>query len=225
MTKRTLLIFLVRLIFRLLAKVDAQGIENVPRQGGLLLCTNHLSILDPPVIVLYSGREDLTAIVTKKHRKNLFLRWVVNIMDGIWLNRDEADTQAIRAAQELLKKGGGLGISPEGTRSPSHALIEGKIGAAYLADRAQVPVLPVAVTNTHKIMSYLKRLRRAEIGIRFGKPLMLPPIDRKDREAGLRRNTDEIMCQIAALLPEENRGVYRDHPRLKEILQETTPVA
>ena len=218
MDKRAALRGVVRFLFRLLAKVEVHGVENVPKSGGLLICTNHLAIFDPAFIYVFSGRKDLSALVAKKHQKNPFLSFVVNLVGGIWLNRDEADTQAIRAAQEFLKNGGCLGISPEGTRSPTHALIEGKTGAAYLANRAEVPVLPVALANTHNIASSLKRLQRPKIVVRFGVAFELPPVDRKDREAGLRRNTDEIMCQIAALLPEENRGVYRDHPRLQEIL-------
>jgi 1-acyl-sn-glycerol-3-phosphate acyltransferase len=224
MDKRAVLRGVVRFLFRLLMKVEVCGEENVPQSGGLLICTNHLAIFDPAFIYVYSGRKDLSALVAKKHQKNPLLRYLVNFVGGIWLNRDEADTQAIRLAQDFLKNGGCLGISPEGTRSPTHALIEGKTGAAYLANRAEIPILPVGLVNTHQIVPSLKRLRRPQIIVKFGIPFELPPVDRKDREAGLRRNTDEIMCQIAALLPEENRGVYCDHPRLREILSERQAV-
>jgi 1-acyl-sn-glycerol-3-phosphate acyltransferase len=205
--------------------VDVYGLENVPKSGALLICTNHLSIVDPGFVFVFSPRKDLSALVAKKHQKNPFLRLIVNTAGGIWLNRDDADTHAIRAAQEILKNGGCLGIAPEGTRSHTHGLIEAKTGAAYLADRAQAPVLPVGIAHSDRIVEDWKRLHRPRITVRFGTPFQLPPVDRKDREAGLRRNTDEIMCQIAALLPEEHWGVYRDHPRLKEVLIEKQAVA
>jgi 1-acyl-sn-glycerol-3-phosphate acyltransferase len=81
-----------------------------------------------------------------------------------------------------------------------------------------VPVVPAGIYGTEKALGSLARLRRPRIHLRFGIPFTLPTVGRQAREAGLQRNTDEIMCRIAALLPAEYRGVYGQHPRLREIL-------
>ena len=144
---------------------------------------------------------------------------MVSVIRGIWLNREEIDTRALRAARDHLKSGGVLGIAPEGTRSQTGGLIQAKTGVAFLADQAGVPILPVGVSGTWKITKEILTLRRPRINVKFGEPFTLPPIDRKERDAGLNRNTDEIMCRIAALLPPENRGEYAEYPRVQELLQ------
>jgi 1-acyl-sn-glycerol-3-phosphate acyltransferase len=119
-----------------------------------------------------------------------------------------------------LKEGHVLVIAPEGTRSQTGALIEGRSGASYLAAQSGVPVIPVGIHGSEDqvVGANLRRLRRTTIIARVGKPFQLPPLKRGQREQALQAYTDEIMCQIAALLPPEYRGVYADHPRLMEIL-------
>jgi 1-acyl-sn-glycerol-3-phosphate acyltransferase len=165
---------------------------------------------------------DVTGLVAKKHQKNPFFRWVVNMIGGIWLNREEADTHAVRAATEHLKGGGVLGISPEGTRSPTGGLIPAKTGVAFLADRAGVPIVPTGVTGTWRAIPEVLLLQRPRITVRFGKPFTLPSVNRENRSAALQKNTDEIMARIAALLPPEYRGVYAEHPRLLELLESSS---
>jgi 1-acyl-sn-glycerol-3-phosphate acyltransferase len=210
--------FVVTILVWLLARVETIGLENVPSQGGYILATNHMSILDPVLIFVYIRRKDLTALVAKKHQKNPLFRWLVDGVGGIWLNRDDPDAHAIRASRDYLQKGGLLGISPEGTRSPSGALIPAKTGVAYLADVAEVPIIPVAITGTHNGIQRAFTFQRPRFTLRFGCPFSLPPVDRRSRETDLKRNTDEIMCRIAAMLPAELHGVYADHPRIKELV-------
>lgn len=215
---------IIRGLFNTLTRVRIQGIENVPKTGACLLAVNHLSLLEPPLVFGLVKREKITALVAKKYRRKLFFRWLIRAVDGIWINREETDFQALREALAFLKDGGALGIAPEGTRSHTGALIEAKTGVAYLADKAGVPVVPVAVSGTETAFAKLKRLKRPHIEIKFGKPFNLPPVQRSTRAEDLQRNTDEIMCQLAALLPPAYRGVYADHPRLKELLESRPPL-
>lgn len=215
--KRKFLVWIVKLLMIILTRRDVGGLENVPLKGGYILAPNHLSMLDPPLIAISVERNDLTAMAANKHRKNPFLRWIIEAMNGIWLNREEADAQAIRAAIDYLKGGGMLGISPEGTRSRSGVMLSGKNGVAYLADKARVPVIPVALWGTEIGFAEMKHLRRPLLHLRVGKPLVFPPVERRERDAALQRNTDELMCQIAAMLPEEYHGAYAGNPRIAEI--------
>jgi 1-acyl-sn-glycerol-3-phosphate acyltransferase len=212
---------IVHFLFNVIARVEIRGLENLPASGGVLICTNHLSIIDPALVFVFGGR-DCSALVASKHKKNPFLRWIVNVVGGIWLERGEADLHALRAAQEYLNNGGALGIAPEGTRSKTHGLIEAKTGAAYLAEKTGVIVAPVGITGSDMVVSSWKRLRRPRLVMTIGKPFHLPPVVRATRSADLQRNTDEIMCQIAALLPAHQRGVYANHPRLAALLAEST---
>ena len=141
-------------------------------------------------------------------------------MNAIWLNRFDADIHAMKEILRRLKAGGLLAIAPEGTRSKVEALQEAKPGAAYLASKVGLPIIPVALTGTEDrvVKDNLKHLRKSHIKVRAGKPFDLEPVGKQDKEESLHRATDEIMCQIAAMLPEKYRGFYADHPRLKEIL-------
>jgi 1-acyl-sn-glycerol-3-phosphate acyltransferase len=176
-------------------------------------------VIEVPLVYCLLNRDDASGLVAKKHRNNPFFRLMVIVIRGIWLNREETDTRALRAARDHLKSGGGLGIAPEGTRSHSGALIKAKTGVAFLADQAGVPILPVGVSGTWQITKKILTLQRPKINVNFGELFTLPPIDRKERDTGLNRNTDEIMCRIAALLPLENRGAYAEYPRVHELLQ------
>lgn len=190
----------------------------MPVDGGYIAAANHLSVIEVPLVYCLINRHDVTGLVAKKHQKNALFRWLINLLDGIWLSREEIDTRALRTARDHLQEGGVLGIAPEGTRSQTGSLLEAKTGVAFLADQAKVPIVPVAVAGTWQITSEILSLKRPEISVTFGEPFMLPPVNRKTRDQDLKRNTEEIMCQLAALLPAEYRGVYADHPRLNELL-------
>ncbi len=208
-----------RILFFLLTRLRVNGKDNLPQDGGYIAAANHLSVIEIPLTYCLIDRHDVTGLVAKKHRKNALFRLLINLLDGIWLSREEIDTRALRAARDHLRGGGVLGIAPEGTRSQTGALIEAKTGVAFLADQAKVPIIPVAVAGTWQITSEILTLKRPVIQVNFGKPFTLPPVDRKSRDQDLKRNTDEIMCQLAALLPAENRGVYAEHPRLLELVE------
>ena len=207
-------LFVIRLLFKTLARVEVVGLENVPAQGGGILAANHMSRIDPPLVRVTVPRQDVTALVADSYKKFPPIRWLVDVVDGIWINRQEADLRALRQARDFLKQGGLLGIAPEGTRSKVGALLPAKTGTAYLADKAGVPIIPIAISGSEKAFRELVRLRRPRLRIEYGEPFMLPPLERGDRDASLQRNTDEIMLHIAAMLPPQYWGAYRDHPRL-----------
>ena len=215
---RSFLRYFVRFLFALLTNLESEGLENIPARGGAILAANHLSRVDSPLLFALIERKDVTGLVADKYKKNLFLRPLIEAVGGIWINREQADFQALRTAWEYLLKGGLLGIAPEGTRSRTGALRHAKTGVAYLASKADVPIVPVAIWGTEKTFKELKYFRRAQIKVHVGEPFMLPPLDRSDRTGSLQRNTDELVCRIAALLPSEYWGVYTDHPRLRELL-------
>ena len=221
----------IRLIFRIvlkaIARIDISGYEYIPETGGAIVVTNHVGRLDAILGVILADRDDFILMIAEKYQKYAFWRWAGKKVDAVWLDRYEADFHAMRVVYRRLKQGEILGMAPEGTRSKTGTMAEGKPGAAYLAAKTNVPIIPVGLTGTEDniVKNRLRHLHRLDIAIRIGEPFYLPPMDRKNRDEYLARSTEEIMCRIAALLPPKSRGVYADAPRLKEILAEQAAVS
>ena len=208
-----------KMAFKLLTRLDVTGLENIPPSGPYIITANHMSRTDPPLLFIYFGRENITGWVAAKYRRNLFFSQMVKFGNPIYIRRGEVDRQALDTAVKALKAGKVFGMAPEGTRSRTGSLIRGKTGIAYLADQANAPILPVAITGTESAFRKLLRLRRPQVTLQIGELFHLPPIDPQERNVNLRQNADEVMCRIAAMLPEKYRGVYTDHPRLEELLE------
>jgi len=212
--------FLIRILLKLIARFEIRGIENVPLTGGMILASNHIGILD--ILMVYFGidRTDLFIPVAEKFEKIGWIRWLAKYLNFLFVDRFNPDLKALRKMISLMENGKCLCIAPEGTRSLTGSLNEGKPGVAYLAARSGFPVVPVAITGTADkvVLTNVKRFRKSNITLTGGKPFIVPPLPNKDRDAALQKYTDEIMCQIAALLPEKYRGFYAEHPRLKELL-------
>jgi len=149
-------------------------------------------------------------------------RWLGKYFNFIFIDRYNADIKTLRKVIALMEEDNILVIAPEGTRSRIGSLIEARPGVSYLATKLNRPIVPVAITGTEDkaFFGSLKRLRRAHITLTAGPAFTLPPLPRENRDEVLKQYTDEIMSHIAALLPEEYRGFYENHPRVKELLKE-----
>jgi len=212
--------FLIRILLKLIAHFEIRGKENVPLTGGMIIASNHIGILDIIMVYFAIDRTDLFIPVAEKWEKIGWIRWLGHQLNFLFIDRFNPDLKAMRKMIALMEEGKCLVIAPEGTRSRVGSLIEGKPGVAYLAARSGFPVVPAAITGTEDkvVLGNIKRFRKSNIILTGGKPFIIPPLPNKDRDAALQKFTDEIMCQIAALLPERYRGVYAEHPRLKQIL-------
>jgi len=219
---RRLFLWLIKLIISLTCTLDVSGQEKIPKVGGSILAANHLGRLDAFLVYIVIQRSDIILTVAEKYRKFAFFRIAAKALDATWIERFNADSTALRKVFRRLKNGGILAIAPEGTRSSTGSLTKGKHGTAYLASKLQIPVLPVAVvgTNDHIVKSNIKKIKRTNVRVEIGDPISLSSLPRKDRGKALEEYTSEIMCHIAALLPQEYHGVYRDHVRLLELLED-----
>lgn len=220
--------FFVRLVLGLIARVETVGFENAPASGGYVIASNHIGRLDAALPYYVLDRPDIIMVVAEKYEKVALFRWLTRVVNGMFVDRYNADIRAVRESMRRLRQGGILTIAPEGTRSKSGNLLEARPGGIYLAWKAGVPILPVALTGCEDevVAERLKRLKRLHIKIVAGKPFLLPQeVKGRDRDSVLRQYTDEVMCRIAALLPPERRGVYAAHPRLKELLEESKSLA
>ncbi len=220
---RDFLRWLLRHLLDLIADIEVSGRENLPENGAFVIATNHLGMLDATLLYYAISRWDVFVPVAEKWEKNAFLRWLGRHFNWIFIDRFNPDLKAMRKILSLMEKDHTLVIAPEGTRSRVGSMIEGKQGVSYLAAKLQRPIVPVGLSGTEDkvVFHNLGHLRRSRIAVRAGKAFSLPPLPVRDREAALRDDTDEIMCRIAALIPEKNRGFYAEHPRLKELLRQS----
>jgi len=212
-----------RIILHIIARIEIHHFDRIPASGGALVVTNHLGRLDAILGMVLADRDDVIMMIAEKYQSHAFWRWMVRRLDAIWLDRYHTDFRALREVYKRLKAGGIAAVAPEGTRSRTESMLPGKPGAAYLAARAGVPVIPVALTGTEDriVRQRLRRFRRLHITITVGEPVELPPLPRRNRDQFLQEVTDEIMCRIAAMLPPKYRGVYADHPCLQTLQAQT----
>ena len=214
--------FLIRILLKLIARFEIRGKENLPLTGGMVIASNHIGILDIIMVYFVIDRTDLFIPVAEKWEKIGWIRLLGKQLNFLFVDRYNPDLKALRKMIALMQDGKCLVIAPEGTRSRTGSLNEGKPGVAYLAARSGFPVIPVAITGTadETLLENVKHFHKSNITLTGGKQFMIPPLPKTDRDVALRKSTDEIMCQIAALLPEKYRGYYRDHSRLKELLSQ-----
>jgi len=196
------------------------GLENIPKEGGAIVATNHMSRVDIPVLFVNPVRPEITALVADKYVHFPVIGWLSRVAGAIFIDRERADFGAFREAQKLIKAGIPMGIAPEGTRSNISQLIEGKSGMILLAIKTGAPIVPVGLAGTEDSFKRLFTFRKPHITARFGKTFTITELPRENREEALQKATDEVMCRIAALLPEKYWGFYKDHPRLRELVAE-----
>jgi 1-acyl-sn-glycerol-3-phosphate acyltransferase len=177
--------------------------------------------VDVPIAFYALDRWDMFVMIGEKWQNVDLFRWVGKYFNFIFIDRFNPDIKTLRKVISLMKENNILVIAPEGTRSRTGSLIEAKPGASYLATKLDRPIVPVGITGTEDqaLLGNLKKLRRGSIVVTAGPSFTLPPLPKENRDEALKQYTDEIMCHIAALLPEKYRGVYANHPRLKELLQ------
>jgi len=188
-----------------------EGLENVPRQGPLVVCANHFATLDPPMVPAYLPRADTWNMAKSEYFRKPLMRWIFTRYHAFPVVRHSADRAALRRAFDLLKAGEVLIIYPEGTRIESGELATPEPGAGFIAQKAGCPVLPVALTGTRECLPKGSRWpRRVPVTLRFGKPFLLPQRRPNGERISHEEASDAIMLAIAELLPPENRGRYRD---------------
>ncbi len=200
---------IIGFLLRLLSRFEVVGLEHVPTEGPYLFISNHLHWLDPPVLgVAFPYRARLFA--AEKWERHWILGPFLRSLDAIFVNRGEVDRKALRRALAVLEGGGVVGLAPEGTRSRTGAMQQGRSGAAYMAYRAGVKLLPTVATGQEKLFPSLWRFRRAQVRVVFGPPFEPPPVEGKASAAEVHGFAEEIMYRLAAMLPPEYRGVYQD---------------
>ncbi len=201
----------VKYLLRLLCRIDDSQLDRVPAQGPLIIVLNHVNFLEAPIIYTHLHPRPITAFVKAEAQQNPVLGPLLfDLWGAIPIRRGEADTTAFRAALQALKKERIVAVAPEGSRSGHGRLQPGLPGFTLLALHTGALILPLACHGGERFWSNLRRLRRTDFHIVVGQPFYLDPHGNRVTRLMRQQMADEVMYQIAALLPSPYRGVYSD---------------
>ncbi|MCB9422214.1 MAG: 1-acyl-sn-glycerol-3-phosphate acyltransferase [Ardenticatenaceae bacterium] len=208
---------IARLILLIHFKVS--GRENIPSQGPYIVVLNHTSVVDTPVLLINFPLQKWRFFAVNKWRTHPIYGPIMAWLGAIYIERDTVDRSQLRAALDALEAGTVFGLAPEGSRSFTGQMMAAKDGAAYLASRTRVPILPVGLVNNDVLFANVKRLKPTTIELHIGRPFNLPDLGRRVRGTDLPAFTHYIMVHIAAQLPERYHGYYADSPALAALLR------
>jgi 1-acyl-sn-glycerol-3-phosphate acyltransferase len=201
--------FSIRTIVRILCKVDGE-FDKIPEIGPFLLAVNHINFMDAPLIASHLHNHPLTVLAKEETWDNPVLGALFSAWGAIPIKRGEVDRDAFTAALNALKDGKILAIAPEGTRSGSGLLKRGYPGIVIIAKKADVPIYPIAIYGGEEFWKNLRRFRRTPIHFSVGEPFYIKGDTETISRDGRQETVDEIMHQIAKLLPPEYHGYYTD---------------
>ena len=181
----------LKILYKILFRMSIEGQENVPKQGGVILCANHSSNFDPVTMAIYNKRS-VYYMAKKELFENKFMYWLMNQLYAFPVDRSTADMKAFKNAVRLLKEGKVIGMFAQGTRVKKGEEKAAKAGVALFAMKGKAPVVPVAISGSCKPFSKMK--------IVYGKPLYLEEYrgKRLNTEA-LNEITEIVMKQINAM--------------------------
>ncbi|MBW4828768.1 MAG: 1-acyl-sn-glycerol-3-phosphate acyltransferase [Clostridiaceae bacterium] len=183
--------FIGNIIFRIIFRFKVTGKHNIPKEGKVILCSNHISDLDPLILGLVIPR-NIRFMAKKELFENKFLGGLVNGLGAFPVDRKSADLSAIRNSLSVLKNGEVLGIFPEGTRVNEENIENAKPGIALISIKAKAPVIPIYIESKYKPFSKIK--------INIGEPIYFNEYyGKKLKTEDYRVLSQEIMKSIYSL--------------------------
>lgn len=190
------LIAIIIPIAKLLFRYEIKGVENLPKNGGCVYASNHISFLDP-VLWVISTKRRIRYMAKAELFNNRFLSWILKKAGAFPVNRGKNAAESVSYAIDIVKDGGILGIFPEGTRSKDGTPKKGKAGVAYIANATEADIIPMAIITKGKVRPFKK------IKLVIGKPILHSEIhfEGSDR-AGLKKASQTVMSEIEKLWKE-----------------------
>lgn len=210
---------IVNMYLKKYARISVVGEENMDTETKpVIYIGNHLSNSDGLVLAEVLKERDVTFVAGVKLSNNAFTNIGINVVKTITIKPNSADKDALNCIIKTVKGGHSVFIFPEGTRSRTGSMIEAKKGILLIAKLTGVPIIPVGIWGSEKLMPINKegdmaseKFYEAEVVVSFGKPVVLPKKEKgEDRHHYDDRVLNTLMKSIARLLPEEYRGVYKD---------------
>jgi 1-acyl-sn-glycerol-3-phosphate acyltransferase len=215
--RRAVVIRLIRFVMFAFCKIDAGEYSAAVRGGRLsdgtpvkpmIIAVNHINFLDVPILASQAYPRLVVGILKDTTWKNPFMSFLCGTFDAIPLNRGGAFLDTFKRAKEAVDNGAFIGIAPEGSRSGTGILQKGRAGVLALALMTKTPILPVAHYGEQHFWKNIRRFKRTTVVYKVGRPFYFKTKDGTVPRAEREKYIDEMMIQIAALLPEELRGAY-----------------
>lgn len=177
------------ILFRPYYRIKMEGKENIPKTGPVIICSNHISNLDPPIVGVTSPRT-IYFMAKEELFKNKIIGGILKRVHAFPVKRGMRDRQALRDGLAVLKEGQTLGLFPEGTRSKTGEIGKGLAGAGFFAMKSNATIIPCAIVGPYKPFTPLK--------VVYGKPVMIEKLVKE--KASAQEVTDKIMTEIQKLL-------------------------
>lgn len=183
----------LRVLYRLLFRLNVKGKDHVPTEGGVVLCSNHISLLDPPAIGIMLERK--VSFMAKQELFNIpVFGWIIKGLGAFPVKRGGVGKETIRTAFQLLQNGGVMGIFPEGTRNTSGD-VAAKKGAAMIALKSGAAVVPVAVCGQYRLFR--------KTTVIYGPPIDMSDLLERKESNMLEQATERIMGTIHEMIEQE----------------------
>jgi len=198
--------YLLRFLLTVVVRWKVTGRENIPREGALIVVSNHLNNADPPILGAGIAKRRIRFMAKVELFKMPF-GVIIKLWDAFPVRRFEADIGAMLTAERILRHGGVVGMFPEGTRSRTGYMGPFHNGTAVIALHSGATVLPCAITGTEVFSNPLNLLKRPKMTVRIGEPIYLEAV-RRPTEEQVRELTERMRREILALLPEKYHPPY-----------------
>ncbi len=189
--KRKIVKAIIRFFMRIFFRIKIIGKENIPAEGACIICPNHKSYFDPPLVVAFNKRH-INMIAKKELYQNHLIAWLGKTFNVFPVERNGKDIEAVKHSLKILKNGEILGIFPEGTRNGMEKGIKVKNGAVLIAIKSGAPIIPVGIKGDYKLFS--------KVVITYGEPIYYDKskINSQNKEE-IDKLTQELMDRIVSL--------------------------
>lgn len=195
----------------MICDVDARSLARVPTRGPLILVCNHVNVLELPVLVSRLSPRPISGFFAAYRLESSWMKCLLSTYGGIPIRRGIPDIQALEQAVQRIRAGYIFALAPEGTRSANGVLGKGRAGVVLLALETGAPILPVVHHGDANWQENLRGLKRTPFRVEVGETFRLKPGPGTIMRTLRNEMLDEIMIQMAALLPEPLRGEYAAH--------------
>lgn len=184
---------IIRVLFRW--RISVEGLENVPRDGAVVVIANHRHIFDPVIIAIVLKRP-VSFLCKKELCGNGFLNWFFRKLNCIPIDRDNMDRAALRECVDVLKNDRVLGIFPEGTRAKTEEMLPFKSGATFVASQAPCQIVPMGIEGSRRLVNPFT----PKVGLKIGEPFLYESLEGERRRDTLERMTKKQENAVKALL-------------------------
>jgi 1-acyl-sn-glycerol-3-phosphate acyltransferase len=205
---RWFVLYLIAGITTILCSIEKSELEKIPADGPMILAMNHIGSIEGPLLRAHVRPRRVISLAKIETWDNKLMGWLFDLWESIPIRRGEVDLGALQGCLDCLSAGDFLGVAPEGTRSYDGKLLSGRPGIVLIGLHSGAPIIPVVHWGVEDFPKNIKHLKRTDFHIRVGKAFTLDTNGEKVNSRLRQEISDEIMYQMAALMPEEYRGKY-----------------